>query len=995
MPPRVLRPLVALALLTGLWGAARAESVPTAPVLRVETGMHGAAINRIAVRAAEGQVLTVADDKTLRIWSLADGGLLRTVRGPVGDGPEGALYAAAVSKSGKTLIAGGHTGLQWDNTGQLYFFDREGNWVGRFAFGAVRSDAITALAFSPDGKWLYVGANDGRGLRRMDVAQNKGEVADGDYAGEIRSLDVAPDGRVATAAADGRVRLYDPGLKRIATAKVPAGTPYHVAFDPTGARLAVGLLDADRALVLSGYDLKPQGDFKGEAGRRGALSVVAWSSDGSQLWGAGTYGEADGRKLVRRWPADGKGKGRDVGVADDTITDLEPTDDGGMAYASAEPAWGVLAADGAERLRRGRETADFRDGAAGGFLLSADGGTVDFGFRQGGRGRARFDLVARTLTLDPAARGDLRAPQEKAGGLAFADWRNGTKPKLNGKPLALEANERSRSVAADAAGGVLGGDFFLRSFDAKGAPGWRTAVPAPAWTVNLSDRFVVAGLGDGTLRWYGRADGAEALSLYPHPDGQRWIAWTPEGFFDHGPGGERLIGYHLNRIEDGRLRGAELVTVEQLYGLFQRGDLVTKRYAGGHEGEIADALARIGAIDKVLGRGLPPRVRLIEYCLPDGSAENCTQVGPELLGRGGGKRPVVGVPSQELVLRFEVEDRGGGVGPIVLRRKNATVKAEGKTRAVNGRTRIEERVVPLESGLNRLQISAYNAAQEIEIDPEEQPSLLVRSEFKAVERPVLHLLAIGVDRYAAHGIAELKNAEADAKGIVAALSSEANRKVFSKVEPTLLTGTGASAAAIRDAFGAIARKARPEDAVVVFLAGHGVALDGRYYFLPQDLPDQKKETILAGGIGHAFLTEQFQSLKSAQTLVLLDSCFSGAFAVEDALLRQSRDQTFGRQMSHASGRYILSASSSQQEALDGEDGHGVFTGVVLKALAGQADRDRRARGNENGEVDTLELMEYAKAEVPEASRRISKGTYKQVPQSFTVGQDHFVVRTVQ
>ena len=70
--------------------------IPTAPILRIETGMHGASINGIAVDQAHQQLVTVSDDKTVRIWSIADGQPVATARGPIGPGQEGALYAVDV-----------------------------------------------------------------------------------------------------------------------------------------------------------------------------------------------------------------------------------------------------------------------------------------------------------------------------------------------------------------------------------------------------------------------------------------------------------------------------------------------------------------------------------------------------------------------------------------------------------------------------------------------------------------------------------------------------------------------------------------------------------------------------------------------------------------------------------------------------------------------------------------------------------------------------------
>ena len=78
---------------------------------------------------------------------------------------------------------------------------------------------------------------------------------------------------------------------------------------------------------------------------------------------------------------------------------------------------------------------------------------------------------------------------------------------------------------------------------AKGVP-----IPEAAWAVNipLDRQLVVAALGDGTVRWYRLQDGAEVLALFIHPDGRRWITWTPQGYYDASAGADELIGWHVN-----------------------------------------------------------------------------------------------------------------------------------------------------------------------------------------------------------------------------------------------------------------------------------------------------------------------------------------------------------------------------------------------------------------------------------------------------------------
>jgi WD40 repeat protein len=62
------------------------EYYPTDPILRPETGMHTATVNRIDVDREERFLVSGSHDKTVRVWDLASGRLLRTLRVPLGEG---------------------------------------------------------------------------------------------------------------------------------------------------------------------------------------------------------------------------------------------------------------------------------------------------------------------------------------------------------------------------------------------------------------------------------------------------------------------------------------------------------------------------------------------------------------------------------------------------------------------------------------------------------------------------------------------------------------------------------------------------------------------------------------------------------------------------------------------------------------------------------------------------------------------------------------------
>jgi len=121
------RALVAIFLLTVLFAdGARANPepvFPAGPYLRIETGLHTGDIKRIDVDRAERYLITGSLDKTVRVWDLTDGTLLRTLRVPMGSGNLGMIYAVALSPDGRTIAAGGWTG-PIAGTDVIYLLDR-------------------------------------------------------------------------------------------------------------------------------------------------------------------------------------------------------------------------------------------------------------------------------------------------------------------------------------------------------------------------------------------------------------------------------------------------------------------------------------------------------------------------------------------------------------------------------------------------------------------------------------------------------------------------------------------------------------------------------------------------------------------------------------------------------------------------------------------------------------------------------------------------------
>ena len=721
---RSLSFLLALFLWTASASLAFAQGEPPAtPFLRIDPGFHTQVVNRIAVDRDARILVSVSDDKTARVWSAGDGALLSTIRVPIAEGEEGALYAVAISPDAKTLLIAGSTGFAWDKAFAVYLYDLEKQ---RFRGRLPNLPApINHLAFSQDGSRFALALGGQAGIRIHDATNGKLIGQDTEYQDRATWIAFDREGRAAAVGFDGQVRLYDVAGARIARRALGnRGKPYSLAFSPAGDGLAVGFLDQPRVELLNARDLSARATLRAEGA--GGLGAVAWS-DGI-VSAAGSLRGSDGAMQIRRWPADGKGGVSLWTGARDTIAQILAAPGGGLFVASADPALIRLDASGRAAFTRTSPGFDFRDLVDRRLTLSADGMMLDV--QGAAKGPAlRIDWRNRSIAQAPA----FEAPASAPSGLAVTDWRNRPDPKVVGKLIALEAEELSRSFAAtaDRRFVVIGTDYALRVIRPDATEVSQARLPAAAWGVAASSdgRMVVAALGDGTLRWFAlSAEGrlAERLALYLTAADARWIAWTGEGFFDHADiGGKELVGYQLNRAKG---QAPDWFSFAQVYRLFYAPDLVSQRLRGEGADEARTRIAAIGDLRQRLENAGPPRVELVSLCWREAGQEKCsdlanTPVATRSAARGAAPEASfqfvtaeqgadvqlpVGVPSAEI--RFKLIEQNAEAGPVDAFLNNRNVGRSIKGRSAISADGVQSLPVPIDSGLNRLELRAYDQA---------------------------------------------------------------------------------------------------------------------------------------------------------------------------------------------------------------------------------------------------------------------------------------------
>lgn len=490
------------------------------PKIVVELGSHSAMATRAAVSIEAGIVVTGAHDRTVRVWDLETGALRRTIRIPSGDGNVGKVEGVALTPDGSVCaISGRMTGEPYQEA--LYLVDpASGNLINRLDG---LHDSGGAIGFSPNGRVLYsISGEDGvlscfqsasGSWRDVKLTESR------PLKGKCLSLTIDKEGRVFAPAhrgSGGVLHILEFPLKSISEWPLDQN-PISVACHPQGELVAIGFAGAPRIEVRDWRlnQVRWLADVRNLTEDSRHIGRVAWSIDGEFLFGGGRYG-VEPIAPCFRWGEGGRGAPTLVPASTSTVRSIVPLADGGLVILSADPWLARLAADLTPLWTRKQEKLNFR--RCGRQLhLSKTGEVVEFPVSD--KKCLRFDLRDLSLSL---AKGGLRPPKTAAL----------QRDPLPGQETRFVIVDREKSPTKI----VAGGDWSLSH--ASPFPDGRLNLKeryavGPAWAGNLSKdgRVLVTAMDDGTLRWYRTADLEELLSLFVMPDGENWVAWSPEGLF--------------------------------------------------------------------------------------------------------------------------------------------------------------------------------------------------------------------------------------------------------------------------------------------------------------------------------------------------------------------------------------------------------------------------------------------------------------------------------
>lgn len=452
-------------------------------------------------------------------------------------------------------------------------------------------------------------------------------------------------------------------------------------------------------------------------------------------------------------------------------------------------------------------------------------------------------------------------------------------------------------------------------------------------------RFLVSA-GDASTRVWDAATGEPVATMVGFEDGE-WITTTANGYFRSSAKGAEYLTVSV----DGRT-----YSTEQLRESFFRPDLVGAALAGG---SLKD-MRRIADVKP------PPAVTILEW--------------PKRIESG------------EAALTLKVVDGGGGIGDVRLYLNGSAVLLDN-VRGLDVRPSdpgglVKSYKLKCAPGQNTVRAVAFNADNTMQ---SAEAVCEIVAAFAPSSKPTLHALVIGINEYRNPKLL-LNFAVADATLFADTLRTVA-APLFAAAEIKVLT---TPAETTRDN---ILRELKamqamnPEDIFVLYMASHGTVDDGEYYLITSNVGSTRIERLRTDAIGQSMFKDLLGNIPATKKLVVIDTCSAGALgeAIQVAMLtRGMSEDTAMKILSRAVGSTILSAATSAQEALEGYQGHGLFTFVLAEGLKGKADKSR------TGFVKTTELADYVDGEVPLLAERIfKKAQYPTISisgQAFPIGK---------
>jgi WD40 repeat protein len=945
--------------------------------------------------STDGKMLASGSgDQSVKLWDLVTGRELRTLVVTPAPMP-GLPVSVAFSRDGRTLATGSQVVKLWDV--------KTGAEIRTIKVTDSNSPIETPVAFGRDGKLLVTG---GKAVKLWDVTTGNLVRT---FSEGATAVSFSPDLQTIASTDRAEIKLWNAAtgqaLQTLAGSQLGVDS---VAFNADGKLLAVG--NSDNTILL--WDDLKRRDPRVLKGHVSAVAAVTVSRDDKVLASALAAGIAGITRNdpIKIWdPITGQlvrsllseHHGYSIGLSSDgtrlvagsssnTVSMwnvFQPVVQGRFAVPRPSrfvPDRVALSSDGKLIAAGGREgTIKIWDAASGRELFTLPGhkrGVWDLAFspdkqllasagadadiklwsvssgrevntlvgHSGGVGAIAFSPDGRKLASGSQDRmvlvWDIASGNPEVSYMGQREWVNCVAFSPDGRKLASGSED---------------GEIRLWEVVGPGPQGEPPVITRPLKTLtghagrvssitfSADGKLLISGSGDASMKLWDVAAGRELASLFSM-DRQDWLVLTPDGLFDGSPAAWNQILWRFS---------ANLFDVAPV-------ELFFNDYY--HPGLLADLYA-----------GKRP-------VAPQSIAQKDRRQPTLKLAVDEGQVAAAQVRSRTVGVRIEVSQAPAGAQDVRLFRNGALVKV-WRGDVLKGQPRVVlDAQIPIVAGPNRLTAYGFNRENVKSADA----SLVITGNDGLKQPGTLYILAVAVNKYA-NSQFDLRYAVADAADFAAELQRQEQKiKHYDRTEIISLQDAKATKANILEALNSLVARVKPEDAVVVYYAGHGTAQQNQFYLIPHDLGyagarnninPAALQTILSHSISDRELELAFEAVDAGQFLLVIDACNSGQ-ALEAAEKRRGPMNSRGlAQLAYEKGMYVMTAAQSYQAAMEAVKlGHGYLTYALVEEglKTGAADQ-----APADGQVFLKEWLDYATERVPQMqAEKLNEGSGRQLEQ---------------
>ena len=957
---------------------------------QIRTLVQSASVTAIDFNPS-GQLLASAGIRgTIKIWDMSTGTEVQT---PTEFKHDGLAFDLAFSPDGRMLASGGSGDTIQDRSIKLWEVT---NWN----LVSTLTDSGSALAFSPNSRWIASRSSKENTVKIWEVATGRLSRSLTGHDNNVEAVAFSPDGRLlASASSDRTIRIWSVEDGREIRVLNKEEYSDDVEFSPDGRWLAgsfvashvIKLWDVaagrevqkltSHVLGVSGVRFDSESrkvimHSHGLAGSVGILdtksgSVTKWNAPDSEIYSEvsedGRWLASTGQGLaIKLWDVE---TGRLLNTLEGhtfRVSKLKFSDDARLLasasedydpYAPARTAKPVLRTIKIWEVATGRclHTLKAHTKTVEVMIFSADGHRL--ATRAGGEPVTIWDVVTgqeiskvgmswgSRASMDFSPDGQLLALYPLSSmRLPIIIWEVSTGREVS--TLAANPSRPSISVVRfNSSGRLLASseDETIRVWDVATGRKIASLVGHTLEILDIDfshdDKWITSASFDGSVRIWNAKTGEQLAIIIYLQNRSEWLAVTPDGLFDGSPNAYNKIVW--------RFDGNETALVEAFFNEFYHPGLLADIFAG----RKLKVTRSISQLDR-----RQPQVNLtVANRQPASGAIMSTRT----------------VPVRVELTEVPVDAKhpiGSGARDVRLFRNGSLVKV-WRGDVLKGQAKVTlEATVPIIAGENRLTAYAFNRDNIKSSDV----TLTVTGAESLKRKGIAYILAVGVNEYANTDY-NLNFAVADAQAFADEMKRQQTKlNHYERIEIIALGDRTATKAAILKSLADLSGKTQPEDAVIIFFAGHGTAQGNRFYLIPHDLGYTGERTqlnqaglqnILSHSVSDEELERAVEGIDAGHLLMVIDACNSGQALEAEEKRRGPMNSKGLAQLAYEKGMYILTAAQSYQAALEAARlGHGYLTYALVEEGLKTNVSDRAPT---DGQVILREWFDFATARVPE------------------------------